>query len=69
MSKKRKTGFPKDLWVIEYVDRMHRSGGFSTEPMSRAEAEAELARLTEQGSRATEHDREALEYYQLRPYA
>lgn len=69
MSNKRKTGFPKDLWVVEYVDRMHGAGGFNSEPMPRTEAEAELARRTEQGKRATEHDKEALGFYQLRPYA
>ncbi len=69
MSKKRKTGFPNDLWVVEYVDRMHGSDGFSTEPMPLVEAEAELARRTDQGKHATEHDKKAFGYYQLRPYA
>lgn len=34
MSKKRKTAFPNDLWVVEYIDRMDRDGDYVSEPLS-----------------------------------
>lgn len=64
MSKKKKTGFPKDLWVIESKDHMNwdddsRVAG----PMPREEAQAEYDRLTDDGTKNTPHDKSALSYY------
>lgn len=35
MSKKPKTGFTQDLWVVEYIDRMNRSDSFEGQAMPR----------------------------------
>ena len=67
MGKKYKTAFPNDLWVLEYVDRMDRDGGHVTEPHTREAAEALYADITENGTRATSKDKNALGYYVLRP--
>lgn len=69
MSKKAKTGFTKDLWVVAYVDRMTPSDSFEGEPMSREEAEAKFAKLTDNGTRKIAQDKHCLGYYQLRQKA
>ncbi|MCL7744273.1 hypothetical protein LV476_04815 [Guyparkeria hydrothermalis] len=67
MSKKKKTGFPKDLWVIEGVDRMNWDDDFRVAgPMPREEAHAEYDRLTENGTTKTAQDKSALSYYVMR---
>ncbi|GLR62787.1 hypothetical protein [Marinospirillum insulare] len=45
MSKKRKTAFPKDLWVVEYIDRMDRDGEHVSESLSRENTEALYAEM------------------------
>ncbi len=42
MSKRKKTAFPEDLWVVEYVDQMDWDGNFESEPMPREEAEKNM---------------------------
>ncbi len=69
MSKKRKTGFPEDSWVVEYIDKMNPSDSFEGEPMSRSEAEIKYADLTENGTQKTEQDKTCLGNYRLRQKA
>ena len=69
MSKKPKTGFTQDLWVVEYIDRMNRSDSFEGQAMPRAEAEAKYAALTDNGTRKTAQDKTSMGYYQLRQKA
>lgn len=68
MSKKKKTGFPKDLWIIQGEDRMNwGDGGYRVAgPMPREEAQAEYDRLTENGTTKTAQDQSALSYYVMR---
>ena len=67
MSKKKKTGFPEDLWGIEGEGRMNWGDGFRVAgPMPREEAQAEYDRLTESGTGKTAHDKSALSYYVMR---
>ena len=66
MSKKHKTAFPKDLWVVEYIDRMDRDGEHVSESLSREAAEALYAERTSNGTRATAKDKFAMGYYVLR---
>lgn len=39
MSKKIKTGFVNDLWVVEHIDRMNPENSFEGKVMPRAQAE------------------------------
>ena len=67
MSKKKKTGFPDDLWVVEHKDKMNWGDDSRTAgPMPREEAQAEYDRLTENGTKNTPHDKLALSYYAMR---
>jgi hypothetical protein len=67
MSKRRKNvALPEVLWVLEYIDHMTPSDSFEIEAMPREQAEARYAQLTENGTRETSKDKNALGCYQLR---
>lgn len=67
MSKRRKDEFLSEpLWVVAYIDRMTPSDSFDSEEMPREHAEARYAELTDNGTRKTIQDKNALGYYQLR---
>jgi len=67
MSKRRKdAALPEVLWVLEYTDLMTPSDSFESEAMPREHAKARYAGLTENGTRKTSKDKNALGYYQLR---
>ncbi len=69
MSKKKKTAFPEGLWAVFLVDRFdwEASDIQVTELLSREEAEAEYRRLTDNGRSMTYKDKDAFEWYDLRP--
>lgn len=68
MSKKKKTGFPDDLWSIYFFDRFAWGSDevLVAGPMPREEAKAEFNRLTDDHTKNTEHDGKAMTYYKLR---
>lgn len=68
MSKRKKTGFPNDLWVVQYVDRMNWSDSYDSEPMPRAEAERKLAELTDNRTKHTERGQNTF-YYTLKQHS
>jgi hypothetical protein len=65
MSNKRKTGFPLDLWRVDYIDRLNMEDSYNGEEVSREEAERRYRELTNNGTQRTEGDKNALGYYRL----
>lgn len=65
MSKKPKTAFSDDLWAVEYVDHISPDDGHVSASMTRSEAEARYAELTNNGEKKTEHDKGNLGFYRL----
>lgn len=68
MSKKRKTGFPDDLWGVFLIDEFDWDSDIFTVagPIDRESAHAEYEKLTAGGTRETERDKHAFTYYVLR---
>ena len=69
MSKRKKTGFPDELFVVVSVDRMNPENSFESEPMAREMAEKEYNDLTDNGKRKTPQDKNCLQHYELRPFS
>ena len=69
MSKRKKTGFADELFVVVSVDRMNPEDGFKSEPMAREMAEQKYNDLTDNGKRKTPHDKNCLQHYELRPFS
>ena len=73
MSKKKKTGFPLDLWRVDYYDTWSWRGGlddcddesYKGEELPREEAERQYAELTKGGTQSTEHPHDGAGYYKL----
>lgn len=65
MSKKKKTGFLKDLWRVDYIDRMDWDESRQGAELSREDAERLYNELTSGGTKHTERDKHCVGYYRL----